>query len=59
MTRFYAGGGVSMRGFADRRLSPCCCSRRRPTRQPQPSLITMPIGGNGLVDGSFEVALLA
>jgi translocation and assembly module TamA len=53
VTRFYAGGGVSMRGFADRRLSPLLLT-------PPPSgntnvLITVPIGGNGVVDASFEV----
>ena len=60
-TRFYAGGANSMRGFADRRLSPllqapapsnpalCSSDPRSPCR-----FITLPIGGNGLVDGSFE-----
>ena len=52
MTRFYAGGGVSMRGFADRRLSPLLLA---PAPNGNPNvLITMPIGGNGLFDGSVE-----
>jgi translocation and assembly module TamA len=52
VTRFYAGGGVSMRGFADRRLSPLLLA---PAPGGNPNvLITMPIGGNGLFDGSFE-----
>jgi translocation and assembly module TamA len=51
VTRFYAGGAVSMRGFADRRLSPLL----EAPAPANPSLtITVPIGGNGLVDGSFE-----
>jgi len=51
VTRFYAGGAISMRGFSDRRLSPLLLA-------PQPSApnvqVTLPIGGNGLIDGSFE-----
>jgi translocation and assembly module TamA len=51
VTRFYAGGAVSMRGFNDRRLSPLLLA-------PAPSnpsvQITVPIGGNGMIDGSFE-----
>jgi outer membrane protein assembly factor BamA len=52
VTRFYAGGSISMRGFADRRLSPLLLA-------PPPSgasnvELTLPIGGNGLIDGSFE-----
>jgi translocation and assembly module TamA len=52
VTRFYAGGGVSMRGFADRRLSPLLLA---PAPNGDPNvLITMPIGGNGVIDSSFE-----
>lgn len=51
VTRFYAGGGVSMRGFSDRRLSPLLLA---PAPNDPDLLLTMPIGGNGLVDGSFE-----
>src|SRR4029078_5469904 len=53
VTRFYAGGSNSMRGFSDRRLSPLLLV------PPQPGFpnvnVTVPIGGNGLIDGSFEV----
>ncbi len=52
VTRFYAGGGVSMRGFADRRLSPLLLA---PAPGGDPNVLTtLPIGGNGLFDGSFE-----
>jgi translocation and assembly module TamA len=52
VTRFYGGGGVSMRGFNDRRLSPLLLA-------PAPGAssnvtLTLPIGGNGIIDGSFE-----
>jgi translocation and assembly module TamA len=52
VTRFYAGGAISMRGFSERRLSPLLLV------PPQPGApnaqVTVPIGGNGLIDGSFE-----
>ena len=51
VTRFYAGGSVSMRGFADRRLSPLLLA---PAPGNQNLEITVPIGGNGLIDGSVE-----
>ena len=52
VTRFYAGGSISMRGFADRRLSPLLLV---PPPPGAPNVaVTVPIGGNGLVDGSFE-----
>ena len=50
-TRFYAGGSVSMRGFGDRRLSPLLLA---PAPGDPSVQITVPIGGNGLIDGSFE-----
>jgi translocation and assembly module TamA len=53
VTRFYAGGGVSMRGFSDRRLSPLLLVPPPPGSQTT-TPITVPIGGNGLIDGSFE-----
>jgi translocation and assembly module TamA len=53
VTRFYAGGAVSMRGFADRRLSPLL-QVPPPPGAPNATQITLPIGGNGLIDGSFE-----
>ena len=52
VTRFYAGGGNSMRGFSDRRLSPLLLDPA--PRRTRTSCITVPIGGNGMVDGSFE-----
>lgn len=54
VTRFFAGGGVSMRGFSDRRLSPLLRAPAPSTQLTQPITLTLPIGGNGLVDGSFE-----
>lgn len=51
VTRFYAGGSVSMRGFGERRLSPLLLA---PAPRDPSVLITVPIGGNGLIDGSFE-----
>jgi len=53
VTRFYAGGAISMRGFSDRRLSPLLLV---PPAPGAPNVqVTVPIGGNGLIDGSFEV----
>jgi translocation and assembly module TamA len=54
VTRFYAGGGTSMRGFSDRRLSPLLLT---PATSNPEVLITVPIGGNGMIDGSFESRL--
>jgi translocation and assembly module TamA len=51
VTRFY-GGGPWMRGFNDRRLSPLLLA---PAPGSNPGVtLTLPIGGNGVVDGSFE-----
>ncbi|HMC94287.1 MAG TPA: BamA/TamA family outer membrane protein, partial [Polyangia bacterium] len=56
VTRFYGGGAQSMRGFNDRRLSPLLVSQLPPSPgNPKPPIVTLPIGGNGLIDGSFEV----
>jgi translocation and assembly module TamA len=55
-TRFYAGGAFSMRGFNERRLSPLLLTTPPATSgNPQPTPFSLPIGGNGLFDGSFEV----
>ncbi|HVX94373.1 MAG TPA: BamA/TamA family outer membrane protein [Polyangia bacterium] len=55
-TRFYAGGAFSMRGFNERRLSPLLLTTVPATpSNPNPAQFTLPIGGNGLVDSSFEV----
>jgi translocation and assembly module TamA len=43
-----------MRGFSDRRLSPLLLT---PATNDPSVLITVPIGGNGMVDGSFETRL--
>ena len=51
-TRFYAGGAVSMRGFSERRLSPLL---EAPVPGTNGLYETVPIGGNGMIDGSFEV----
>jgi translocation and assembly module TamA len=50
--RFYSGGATSMRGFSERRLSPLL-EAPAPNTNP-PVIETVPIGGNGLFDGSFE-----
>lgn len=52
VTRFYAGGSVSMRGFNDRRLSPLLIAP--PPEGSQASQLTLPIGGDGMIDGSVE-----
>jgi translocation and assembly module TamA len=55
-TRFYSGGAFSMRGFNERRLSPLLLTTPPATSSnPQPTPFTLPVGGNGLFDGSFEV----
>jgi len=53
VTRFYAGGGISMRGFADRRLSPLL--QVPPPPGVQIDQVTVPVGGNGMIDGSVEL----
>ena len=56
VTRFYGGGAQSMRGFNDRRLSPLLVTQLPASPgNPNPPVVTLPIGGNGLFDGSFEV----
>ena len=50
--RFYGGGANGMRGFSERRLSPLLAA---PAPGTYPVVYqTVPIGGNGLIDGSFE-----
>jgi translocation and assembly module TamA len=52
VTRFYGGGATSMRGFSERRMSPLLLA---PAPGTFPQLYeAVPIGGNGLIDGSFE-----
>jgi translocation and assembly module TamA len=55
VTRFYSGGAFSMRGFNEQRLSPLLLtSQPRTAANPTPALITLPIGGDGLFEGSIE-----
>jgi translocation and assembly module TamA len=52
VVRFQAGGANSMRGFGLRRLSPLLLVPVDPAR---PDVqVALPIGGNGLIEGSFE-----
>lgn len=56
VTRFYTGGAFSMRGFNERRLSPLLLVTPEPTSgNPNPASYSVPVGGNGLVDGSLEL----
>jgi len=60
VTRFFSGGGNSMRGFNSRRLSPqvpVVTSAGDPTADPviPPQFITVPVGGNSLLETSLEV----
>ncbi len=52
VTRFYGGGAMSMRGFSDRRLSPLLLVPA-PAAAPGVTL-SLPVGGDGMIDGSFE-----
>ena len=56
VTRFFGGGGISMRGFNDRRLSPLLLAPPPSSSliAGAPALLTLPIGGDGMIDGSFE-----
>jgi translocation and assembly module TamA len=61
VTRFYSGGGSSMRGFSNRRLSPMLLSPVEDAGDGVLSPIgglpaeTIPVGGNGLLESSLEV----
>jgi translocation and assembly module TamA len=57
VTRFFGGGGISMRGFNDRRLSPLLEAPAPPSPGSTPVTLTLPIGGDGLIEGSFETRL--
>lgn len=55
VTRFYSGGAFSMRGFNEQRLSPLLLTSQPATAaNPTPTLFTLPIGGDGLFEGSIE-----
>jgi translocation and assembly module TamA len=55
VTRFFSGGGSSMRGFNSRRLSPqiAVVPEVEPGEEPLPA-ITVPIGGNSLFESTLE-----
>ncbi len=55
ITRFFGGGGISMRGFNDRRLSPLLLAPAPASPGVAPIILTLPIGGDGMIDGSFEI----
>jgi translocation and assembly module TamA len=54
VTRFMSGGAMSMRGFSLRRLSPMILAQAPASPGGTAPLLTLPIGGNGIIDGSFE-----
>lgn len=57
--RFTAGGPNSMRGYATRRLAPMVfsssCQQTTPSQPPSCKLTPVPVGGDGMLDGSFEL----
>jgi translocation and assembly module TamA len=53
VARFFAGGPNSMRGFGLRRLSPMLLVPVDPGRSEV--RVPLPVGGNGLIEGSFEL----
>ncbi len=60
VTRFFSGGGSSMRGFNSRRLSPqipVVTKKAEPDADPPTpaQFITVPVGGNSLLETSLEV----
>lgn len=52
-SRFYSGGGLWMRGFAIRRLSPLILLPADDSADPD-ARVALPIGGDGVLDGSLE-----
>jgi translocation and assembly module TamA len=54
VARFFGGGGISMRGFSDRRLSPLLLTTTQVSASATPITLTLPIGGDGIVEGSLE-----
>jgi translocation and assembly module TamA len=53
-TRLYSGGSMWMRGFAMRRLSPMLLVPTPGAGMNEEAKIALPIGGNGLIEGSLE-----
>jgi translocation and assembly module TamA len=54
VNRFYSGGSGAMRGFGWRRLAPLLLVRD-PDRSGDGAFHTLPIGGNGAVEGNLEL----
>jgi translocation and assembly module TamA len=55
VTRFVAGGAMSMRGYSLRRLSPMLLAPAPTTSGAATGpLLTLPIGGNGSIEGNLE-----
>jgi translocation and assembly module TamA len=53
VTRFMSGGAMSMRGYGLHRLSPLLLAPS-PESSGNGPLLTLPIGGNGVIDGNLE-----
>jgi translocation and assembly module TamA len=53
VSRFMSGGSLWMRGFSMRRLSPLLLVSAHGSADPA-ERVASPIGGNGLIEGSFE-----
>lgn len=53
VTRFISGGAMSMRGYSLRRLSPMLLAPAPDSGGGGP-LLTLPIGGNGSIEGNLE-----
>jgi translocation and assembly module TamA len=51
-SRFYSGGANAMRGFSYRRLSPLLLL---PSSDDPDVFVALPIGGNGIIEGSVEL----
>jgi translocation and assembly module TamA len=54
-TRFFTGGALGMRGFATRRLAPLLLVPV--SSDPMAAKVSLPIGGNGLLEGSVEMRM--
>lgn len=57
LQRLYAGGGMSMRGFGYRRLSPLAAVLPTNAERSPQALQTLSVGGNGLAVGNLESRL--
>jgi translocation and assembly module TamA len=55
-TRFFSGGSAGMRGFAIRRLAPLLLVDA-PGLSGERDKLALPIGGNGLLEGSIEARM--